>query len=66
MMQRNIISKLKNNKNKIDKENIMSLLKSEAIMTLCFEMGYSDGEYSEEEIKSVCANPRFQVNSRRV
>jgi len=41
----------------------MSLLKSEAIMTLCFEMGYSDGDYSEEEIKSVCANPRFQATA---
>ncbi|HJO02312.1 MAG TPA: hypothetical protein QF458_05330 [Candidatus Woesearchaeota archaeon] len=37
----------------------MALLKSEAIVTLCIEMGGADGEFSEQEMASVCRNPEF-------
>jgi uncharacterized tellurite resistance protein B-like protein len=37
----------------------MALLKAEAIVTLCIEMGAADGEFSEEEMGSLVRNPEF-------
>ena len=37
----------------------MALLKSEAIITLCMEMGRADGEFSEQEMESLVKNPAF-------
>jgi len=38
----------------------MALLKSEAIVVLCIDMGMADGEFSKQEMKSVVQNPNFK------
>ena len=37
----------------------MALLKAEAIVTLCMEMGGADGDFSEQEMDSLVRNPEF-------
>ena len=38
----------------------MSLLKSEAVVYLCCEMGAADGDFSKEEMQSLIQNPEFK------